>query len=150
MTQRIEPFCLVWLKELNPFVKVRLKELNFFFLSRNMTQRIEPLFLSRNTTQRIEPSFQQMTQRFWTFFQKVRLKELNLIFWKKKHDSKNWTLIFSNMTQWLEPLFCFKYNSKELKFFQKKYMTQRIEPFFSTWLKELNLFFFWPIYDSTN
>ena len=77
-------------------------------------------------TQRIEPSFEKfdfqelnllknMTQRIWTFFQYafflVRHTELNLFF---ENDTQNWT-IFLNMT----PI---------------------IEPFFSVWLKELNIF----------
>ena len=93
------------------------QRIELFFLSRNMTQRIE-FFLSRNTTQRIEPSFQQMTQRIqhdskdWTSFFlfqinrkncinfEICLKELNPL----KKDSKNWTL-FSVWLKELNPLF---------------------------------------------
>ena len=162
MTQRIELFLWLqafWRKNESKnwiFFSVGLKELNF-----NTTHRIEPFFL--NMTQKnwaIYPFFLEcMTQKNWTLFSWMWLKELK-------------SFIFSNVTQRIEPVFTWL---KELRpffcmtqriesvlecttqriepfcsirlnelntFFWKKKRTHRIELFFFwTWLKELNLFF---------
>ena len=96
---------------------------------------------------------------------KIRLKELNSLkksmtpriefFWKKwfkekkiflekKKNSKNWTFF---MTQRIESFFLVK-KIDTLNWTLLFNMTHRIEPFFSTWLKELNFFF--EQYDSKN
>ena len=142
MTQWIEPFFPVWLKELNPFKKW-LKELSPFF----------------NMIQRIELSFRNMS----FFFKKIWLKEL--FFWKKTWLTElnlfltwlieNWTLLF-NMTQRIEPFF--QYESKNwiwlkgLNFFFVSIWLKELSPFlddsnwtlfsFSMWLKEWNPFLF--------
>ena len=146
-THRIEPFCEIWLKELN-FFEYDSKNWTLFlddskkwtlFFLLNMTQRIEQIFL--NMRQRIEPfffpwiwrkelnSFFECDSKSWIFFErdsknlfifffeKMRLWEMNLF----QYDSKNWI--------WL----------KWLNFYFPN-MTQRIEPSFSIWLKELNPF----------
>ena len=113
MTQRIEPSFWTCFNELNLRL-VWLTELNFFFLSRNMTQRIETFlnqrielfFFSNNTTQRTEPFF-NMTQRI-------------------EYDSKDWTF------------FLFQFDRKFFIFFN---MSQRIEPIKKKRLKELNPLF---------
>ena len=164
MTQRIELFLEVCLKELNSFWKYAPKNLIF-----------------SNTTQRIE------------LFLEIWLKELNLSFWHDskfwtfffgEHDSKNWTFLwiwldflrkkidsknqnffydsrielfhkttqstdfFENMTHRIATFFFSKLWLKELTFWS---VTQRIDPFenmthtqnwtFFSWLKELNSFF---------
>ena len=83
----------------------------------NMTHRNWNLLFN---IKQIEPIF-SVTQRIFSFNKISDSNNLILFFWKYQriellflHDSKNW--IFFNMTQ-------------------------RIE-FFTTWLKELNLFFF--------
>ena len=137
MSQWIEPFSWIWptelnlfsiwLKELNPFFtwlselnfsfqKIWLTELNLF-LSKKMTQRIEPFI---NTTHRIELFFFIWPRRIEPFF------FLNVTFFKKKKNSKNWTLFQKNDSNKLNIFSC---------------LTQRIEPSL-TWLEELNLCFF--------
>ena len=106
VTQRIELFCCVLLKELNffwmtqriePFVIYQkyLKELNLLlhdsknwtFFFENDSQNWTFFFL--NTTHRIEPFFFEYGPKNWTLSWIWR-KELNrLIF---EYDSKNWTL----------------------------------------------------------
>ena len=127
MTQRIEPsfwkcfnelnLCLVWLKELN------------FFLSRNMTQRIEPFFecdsqriepffFSKYMTRWIEPFFSKMIQNF-----ELSLRNMSQII---EYDSKNWFFILKNhsyyrtffLTQRIEP--CLNFDSKNCFFFFQK------------------------------
>ena len=100
--RELELFFIVWVKELNLFI--RLKELNLLM---NMTQRTKLFF-------------------------KVWLKELNS-FWKD--DSKNWTLFWKYASK---NLTLFLIRLKELIFSN---MTQRIEPLFLIWLKNWNLFF---------
>ena len=128
MTQRVEPFYWVWLKEsllekaqryflmthrIEPmrkklkelnlfFFEIWLKELNFFF---NMTQRIELFSIWLKELNLLL----SMTQRIELFFE---------------YDSKNET-IFLNTTQWIEPIF--KYDSMNWTLFN---MTRRIELFF--------------------
>ena len=128
MSQRIELFAMC-LKELSRVSKW-LKELKNPFL--NMTQRIELLSMwlkELNMTQIIE-LFLNMSQKNLTFlgdsknwiFSITWLRELNPF----QHDSQNWTFLFHvtyrNWTLLLN-------------------MTPRIEPVFSTWLKE-NVSFF--------
>ena len=85
-------------------------------------------------TQRIEHFCSKMTQRIELFL--IWLKELNPFFnttrriepFFLQYDAENWSFLFLNMTQRIEPFFL--------------NMTQRIEPFFSwIWLKELNFFY---------
>ena len=73
-------------------------------------------------------------------------------------DSKNWTFFFLNTTQWIDPIFLnatqkLKFSVEKVKneffsiFWKLKidsfHMTRRIEPAFSTWLRELNYFWNW-------
>ena len=126
MTQRIERFLKIWLKELNA-LKIWLKELNALKMWLKELNTLK-IWLKELTT-----------------FLKIVLKELNPfenighrieLFWK--YDSQNWTRL-SNMTD----------------FFFSTWLIE-IEPFFSTWLKEIEpicsvtwrIFFFFKIYDS--
>ena len=116
-------FCLIWLKELNSFLKW-LKELNSSFL----------IWLKELN------SFVEYDSTKWTLFLLTQRIEIFSMWYKEffhKHDSQHLTL-WKNMTQ-------------ELNFFLKSYdsqnwtlpinTTHRMEPFFSIWLKELNIFF---------
>ena len=130
MTQRIEPFFSSVTQRMEPFLWIRLKELNFFFLNKllkelnllKITQKIEPFFLQKKIHRNKPSKFLNLTQNNvsnnWTLFEK---------------DSKDWTL-FSNMTQRVELFFFWKKTQRIELFF---YMTQRIEPFFfydsNTW-----------------
>ena len=132
MTQRSEPLLCdswTWTSFFLNLFSIWLKELNSFqYDSKNWT------FVSN------------VTQRFWSYF--------------LKYDSKNWTFLFflnitqrielvSGMTQWIELVLIIdsKKSSSSKKVFDSKnwtllfHMTHRIEPFFSTWLKEWNFFF---------
>ena len=141
ITERIELLFLTRLEELSFFLNttqriehfwIRLKEFNTLLIW------LKDFFQKKKTTQRIEPFF------------KIRLK---VLFFVKKIDSKNWTLSFLVTTQRIELFFFwndsknwtyFQYGSKYwifqtkimtqrthfLFFFEKKNMTQRIEPFF--------------------
>ena len=72
---------------------------------------------------------------FWTWFTEMNLLSALLEGWNIwEYDSKNWTF-FDLAHQRIEPFFFFW---KSL-FFPKKH---KFEPFFSTWLKELNLLFY--------
>ena len=152
MTRRIEPFWM-WLKELkfstendskNGFFGMWLKELNRIF--KNLTQRIEHSSLgdSKNWTssqrwlKELNP-FLNMTHRNFSELQLedfsyeiclTKLKELNLLF---TNVSKNWTFFEEkNMTHRTEPFF---------------HVTHGIEPFFPTWVIEIEPFF---LHDSKN
>ena len=122
ITQRIEPYFLQSLKELNLLFFNWLKELNFFYL----TQWIEYFLWSKE----------------FDFFVECDLKELNLFCWMWPKElnhlfnmtSKNWTfflqmtqrselLIWQNMTQRFD---FFWYDSKNRTLFLN--VTQRIEP----------------------
>ena len=151
MTQRIE--------HLNHVSKKRLREWNSFkndFFE--ITHRIEPLFwtFSRclkelksffNGTQRIEPFLEPLFHLNYFF---TRLKELNFfrnltrrvesfLIWLKELD-----FFFLNVTRRIEPFF--KCDSKNWTFFQMwlknwtffSNVTQRIEPLFWIWFRELN------------
>ena len=169
MTQRMEPFFWIWLRELNflinktitqrnepffisltelnPFSLNMTKELDSFFL--NLTQRIGPFFqiwlqemnFFQNMTHRIEPFFLNLTHRI----------ELFLV----EYDSTNWTLFlltqrlvffqcdtksFFFLQTWLWAFNPFEKFDSRIRLFLKKTMTHRMEPFFSIWLKELNPF----------
>ena len=147
MTHRIEPLFMnlfsIWLPELKSFsfwlkelnlacFSIWLKELNLFL---NITQRIE-LFLNM-TQKNCTFLFLEYDTKNWIFFYMIQRIEPFFSKGSKKftyHDSKNWTFF-----TWL----------KELNLFLN--MTQRIEPCFKRWLKELNFkkliqrinFFFW-------
>ena len=149
MTQRLEPF---W--------KILLKEFDFLFLK---TQRIEP--------------FTEGLKELNFFFQYVLfvwLKDLNFSVWPKElnfflnrtdriepfffeSEAKNWTLFSLNMTQRIKPFFL-EYDAKNWTLFPEcdsenwtifLNMTPRIESFFLPWLKEWNLCFQYEN-DSTN
>ena len=128
-THRIELFFLItthrngliswiWRKDLNPFVLIWLKELTsfshmtqrieLFILKRTMTQRIEPIF---NTTRSIDFSNKIMTQRIQPFGLKINIT-LGIDLFFLVYDSK----IFQNMTLRTE-LFFFKCDSKNWTFF---------------------------------
>ena len=124
-----------------------------------MTQRIEP-FNFWNMTQRWTVKFLEYDDKNWTLFQNIpqRIEPFS------KYDSKNWTFFNRTFSIWLKeckkfsiwleelnPIFDLTYRIDFWKmsqiiepflnvihiFFSKK--SQRIEPFFSTWLTELNL-----------
>ena len=165
MTQRIEPFLFNVTQKLNPFSLIWRKETNFYFSAMtqsivfflrnwtffNMTQRIEHflewlkelnLFLLRNMTQRIEPVCQKKDSETGTLFK--WLIELNLFLWTSFHDdSKSWSLF----SIWLIELnlYCFPIWLEELNLFFSKYTKNwtslSYELLFWIWLKELNLFF---------
>ena len=144
MTHRIEPFCSIWLKELNhrTFSKW-FNELNFLIWLEELNPFLiwpEKLTFFENESNNSNP--------FWTWFTELNihfekypffsalLKELNRLFLNmtlrfelfsaKKYDSKNWTLgrkktskkwnSFSNMTQRIE-LFL-QFDTKNSTFFQ--------------------------------
>ena len=169
MTQRIELFVIIslkelnffflmWLEELNPFY-IWLKELNFFL---NLTQRIEPflwIWLKElnhflNVTLRIEPLFFLIwLKELNTFF--IWFRELNFFF-LKNIDSKNWTFFF-NMTQKIEydskDWIFFWFNMTHRIFFQKN-VSKNCTLFFSVWLRQLNPLFehvsmTWTLFDAT-
>ena len=101
--------------------------------------------------------FQKFTLRIVLFCFKKRIKELNSFLFDVtqrielffQFDSKN-CLLLRNITRWIESFFFFSILLKDLSLFSHnmtfknwtflKNMTQRIEPSFSIWLKELNLF----------
>ena len=156
MTQRIELFFSIWLKELKSFFKIWLYNWSFFLIKPflNMTQRIElflrmwfnDFFKKKNKTLSIEPFF-NLTPRIEPFW-KIWLTEWNPFFW---YYSKNWTIyniwlqelnifsieLFSDMTQRIE-LFLHMTQRIELVFEKKNHdskkwtfcfgITQRIEP----------------------
>ena len=122
MTQRIESFFKILLKELNPF--------------QNMTRRIEhfsmelfqydPNFLYfPNMIWRVEPTFLNDLQ-IWLFW-----KNESNIWTLFEHDSKNWS--FFHLIQIIEPYF--KIGSKNwifkailsIEFFENKKNTEKIE-----------------------
>ena len=70
MIHRIEPFCQIWLKELNFFWKKSTQRIELF----KMIQRIEPFFF--DLTQRIELSFLHVSK-----------------VWALLHDSKTWSFL---------------------------------------------------------
>ena len=114
MTHRIEPFCSIWLKELNHWTFFFNDLKNYFF---NLTRRIEPFF---DMTWKID--FWKMSQIIRTLFE---------------HDSQNWIFILKNMTQRIPPFFSTWLTELNLS---STWLIE-IEPFFSTLLKELNPLF---------
>ena len=143
VTQRIEPFFCIWLKELNLLLKIWLTDLNLFFLhdSKNWTLcklRLKELNLFWIWLKELNLTF-SMTQRIELFFE-IWLKELNLLFqqmaqrietflWLKesnffqKYDSKNWffffqhdSMILFNTTRRIELFLFFEYDSKNWTF----------------------------------
>ena len=113
MTHRIEPFCSIWLKELNHRTFSQwFKEFNFLI----WLEELNP-FLKRPEKLTF---LVKMSQIIRTLFEPW-FTELNIHF--EKYDSKNSTLLF-NMT----------YRIKSLS---STWLIE-IEPFFSTLLKELN------------
>ena len=139
-TQRIELFLfwlrlkewnsfLIWLEVLN-FSNKKLWLQEFFFLKKNMTQRIEPFF----EWQKMEFFWKTLrNELFWTL-----LEELNPFYYVfknstpfKKNDSKNWPLL-----QYDSKILFFKYDSN---FFCFEYDSENWT-FFSIWHKGLNLF----------
>ena len=159
LTQRIFLFDTMYdsKNKLIVFGKYDSKNWTFFqFDSKNWT-----LFLecdSKNWT-----FFSKWLKELFLFFS-IWLKELNPLFWtclkELKIDSENWTLFFFfNMTQRLDPLQ--KYDFQELNLLKiwikglnfwkcdsKQWtlcfnMSQRIEPTFPIWVKEMIFFFFW-------
>ena len=126
MTQRIEPsFEKFDFQELN-LLKIWLKELNLFF---SLTQKIAPFF----------PVWLTELNLFliWVpeFNSSKKKKTQRIELFKKKEDSKNWTLfveydsqnwsLFLNMSQRIEP---FSNMTQSIKPFPK--MGPRIKPFF--------------------
>ena len=167
MTQGIEHFIEIWLKELNTFwtrlkqrveyffwirgeelnlFSIWLRGLNFFFF--NMTYRIEHMI--QNVTLRIEPfffwydpkdCFSLVTQRNEHFLW-IRLKELNTL----NTIQKNWT--FSQKKKKKSKNWNFLTGLKELNLFFSTYRKE-LSPlvkldskewtgFSKIWLKELN------------
>ena len=161
MTQRIEPFCSTWLKDLNPsFFSTWLTVLNPWFSTLthrnwmhflNMSQRIEPFFF-QEISQRIEP-IEKMTQRIEPFFPNCSmnlifflniLKELNPFF---EYDSKNWTPFSSYVTRRIEPLFPLMWLEELNTLFSLMWLKRIWTIFeydsqsnFFIWFKELNIF----------
>ena len=128
MTQRTESFFSKWLKELNLFSQSDAKNCFFFFFS--LTRRIEPSFL--NMSQWIEP-FCRLTHRIEPcFFVSIWLKDLTPL---KKYDFQELNLLII----WIKGLNFWKCDSKYWTLFFN--MSQRIEPTFPTWVKELIFFF---------
>ena len=131
MTQKIELFlCLTWLTELNPFFSTWLIEIEPFSFQHD-SKKLNPSFQHDST--KLNPSFKNDS---------TKLNPSNPSF---QHDSKNWTFLW-RLTQRIELLLkithridFFQYDSKnwtfwiwhkELPFFSKKKLTQRIESFF--------------------
>ena len=147
MTQRIEPFISwVWRKELdcfsnmtqrnelfsksdskNWFFLIWLTELNLFIFydSQNWT-------FFDNDSKNWTLSFLGTTQFLNSFL--IWLKELNSFLLRKDHDSKNWTYFQYDSKYWIKEFNLFGF------FFQKKNMTQRIEPFFLNMTLGIDLF----------
>ena len=147
MTQRIELFLEVCLKEFNSFSNTTQNFEPFFFLV-NTTQRIElfyehdwKIFSKKIVTQRIEtfffydsriePFFFSKTTQSTDFFQKYDSQNCNFFF--RNYDSKNW--IFG---VWLKELNLLKIWLTEWNFFLN--MTHRIEPFFFEYDQRIGLF----------
>ena len=170
MTQRIVSFCQydsknwtlwIWLKELNFFMSqknstslfTRLKELSL--LCFNMTKRIFLIWLKElnfSCLKRIERFFPfDVTQRNEPFPIRCVSKNSTFLQRKNKYDSENWTF-WKSMTQRIQPsfvkwlkelyVFFFQYDSKNWTLLKHdsqiwtiflKNVTQRIEPFFSSW-----------------
>ena len=129
VSQRIEFFFEYWLKELNFFLEDNAKNWTFYE-SKNWT-----LF--------------KMIQRtnFLHIFQYIEFFE---------YDSKNWTIkkmtfffeerktqIIEPFFWWLKELTSFQHDSQNWTNFYDYY---RIEPFFSTWISEIEHFFCWQIW----
>ena len=136
MTQRLDPFYKVWPSRIEPFEKYDSKKWTSFFCT---THRIELFWICLNE---LNPFF-KCDSNSWTFFE---------------HDAKHWTLFLLNVTQSIE-LELFRYDSKNWNFSEMTHridfflhesknwtffcnMTQRNEPSFATWLKQLNLLFY--------
>ena len=150
MTQRIELFLKMWLKELR-FFFIMTQRIDFCrHESQNWTLflRLTEFNLSLNMTHRIELSFQYDSQTWTFFFNMTHRLELFLF----QYDSQNWTFSFSIWPTELMPHFEYEFNPfsmclKEFNLFSwlKEFnllfhMTQRIEPFFQKYdLQELNL-----------
>ena len=140
MTQRIELFLKIWLKEFFFFLKLWLKELNSFS---GVTQRIELFFWcdSKNWTSFLYDS------KNWTFF--LNVTQIIEPFWNVTPRIEPF---FLNVTQRVELFFNV---TPRIELFFLKNETLRNEPF-PIWLKdwiffnmtqELNLLF---LYDSMN
>ena len=103
---------------------------NWFFFSRKYALKNWTFFYM---TQRIEPSSEHMTFKIWTSFFFSMTQRIEPFFWIRftelnpfvKYDSKNWTLFFQK-----------KKSTRRIELFK---MIQRIELFFSIWLKELKM-----------
>ena len=156
-TQRIELFFFsMWLNELNFFFNLTQRIEFFFFFSEWLKDFVEydsknrtflwiwlkVLSLFFNMTQGIESSFSewledlnlilQMSQRIKPFLKKKKMtRRIDLL--KNISNYRNFL-----MTQRIELLLKKTVTHRTEPFF---HMIHRIEPFFSTWLKELNLFF---------
>ena len=149
MTQRIE-FFEHDSKESNlPLFGVWLKELNFFFFL-NMTQRIEFFNDSQNRTTFFEDDSKNRTHFFWTQHKKLNFCWKNTkitLFFEKLKKSNHFQ---KNMTQRIEPFFCFEKMTQKIEVFSydSKNWTHfsiclnEVNPF-DRWLAELNLFCMW-------
>ena len=135
LTQRIEFFFFFseWLKDFveydsknRTFLWIWLKVLSLFF---NMTQGIESSFSEWLEDLNL---ILQMSQRIKPFLKKKKMtRRIDLL--KNISNYRNFL-----MTQRIELLLKKTVTHRTEPFF---HMIHRIEPFFSTWLKELNLFF---------
>ena len=163
MSQRVEPiffFLKKWLKVLIDPFKILIQRIVTLFSS--MTQKVEPFFEydSKNWTSILCELFDSKELNFSVFiltrfFLDMTPKKLNSSSKKtqefnndsqklknskkkttQKYDSKNWTFFQHDSKNWT----FFQYDSKELSTFVLD-LTQRIEPLFLIWLKELNLSF---------
>ena len=115
-----------------------LKELNL--LSRDVTQRIEPLF--------------EYDSKNWIFVRYIRLKvkESNLFFSIRLNESNTfffcmWLMFSFDLKNWF--FFCKKFSKNWFFVWLKEwYLTQRLEVYvFEIWFKELDFFFFWWLAD---
>ena len=146
----------IWLKELSLFLyeskiekfflkkkkshpKKWLKELNPFLFVSTMTQRIE-LFVNDSLNWASFMNFFSIRVEFFFFW----FKELNFFFFE--YDSMNRSYFFECDSK-IE-IFGWKSQKWIFSIFWKLkidsfHMTRRIEPAFSTWLRELNYFWNW-------
>ena len=141
-TKRMKLFS-VWRKELSPFFIMTRRIEHPFWICLN---ELNPFVDDSKTFSKKKKTFKN-----WTF-RKMWLKGLNF----SEYDSKNWTFLFwidtelrmivFNMTQSIQSSFFnltqrIEYDSKHWTLFFN--MSQRIEPSFPLWLKELNFFWTW-------
>ena len=141
MTQRIELFLEVCLKELNSFWKYASKNWTLLwtwlkdFFGKNCDSKNRNFF-----SMTLELNFFQQTTQSTDFFQKYDSQNCN--FCLRNYDSKNWTFL----KIWLTDLNFFLLDSKNWTFFS---WTQRIEHFFDL-TQKIEPFLFLSKYNSEN